>query len=528
MNLTTLLQFVEPSPDNDGLCVLNSWLQTTPLSRLEPVELDAHLEFALVARQMAWADYDTARIHVQYDAPHVITILHQVSIPGTIRVTGKSIISQRGICYVKANAKMAVMDRVERSASPCFVASLEESRLFVRREEFDCNSFSLLIYGRATQVVGALIHLAIEGGRLTLEISRGRELLAQLEEHYRLVFGCKIQRAQRFLDLACEYTIWEAAKKVLAGVRCRRALVRREAVRLDLMRKLTLPRLAWAAKQLHRPLRFGDEVRRLAVVCRYPGPKASFHACYHDLHEWVDYNYLSAPLSACSETVLARLRELNSVEVDNLGMITLPPVQIPSASFPPRLPLVARAGGCLLAAARRCHNMFTFLVCRLVRQILGGMTCKDAVVALCCRQKDILRAFPSEPHPFEPFTVGAAVRMLSGPDVFLSHRDVASARNLFLWVQIKRQKGKSPSLMEWKARQTKGFEILPAKYSACYSGFGGDLDLVMSRPLYPSDACLRQGAPNFSKSPRACNGKKAQIVCCPCVYKVSFVETCRV
>jgi len=31
----------------------------------------------------------------------------------------------------------------------------------------------------------------------------------------------------------------------------------------------------------------------LAALCEYPGKRARYHACYYDLREDVDYNYLS-------------------------------------------------------------------------------------------------------------------------------------------------------------------------------------------------------------------------------------------
>ena len=81
-------------------------------------------------------------------------------------------------------------------------------------------------------------------------------------------------------------------------------------------------------------------------MCRYPGPRASFHACYYDLREMVDYNYLSVPIKACE--VLEQLKGLSSVDVwlwDEQGRATetkrtLPVVQTPSSTFPPRFLLL--------------------------------------------------------------------------------------------------------------------------------------------------------------------------------------------
>jgi len=39
----------------------------------------------------------------------------------------------------------------------------------------------------------------------------------------------------------------------------------------------------------------GEAVCKLAALCEYPGKRARFHACYYDLREDVDYNYLSVP-----------------------------------------------------------------------------------------------------------------------------------------------------------------------------------------------------------------------------------------
>jgi len=63
-------------------------------------------------------------------------------------------------------------------------------------------------------------------------------------------------------------------------------------------------RFAWAAKALPErffPVGLGEAVRKLAALCEYPGKKARFHACYYDLKEDVDYNYLSVPTRACGE-----------------------------------------------------------------------------------------------------------------------------------------------------------------------------------------------------------------------------------
>ena len=84
-------------------------------------------------------------------------------------------------------------------------------------------------------------------------------------------------------------------------------------------------RFAWAARALPGrffPAGLGDKVRKLAALCDYPGKKARYHACYYDLKEDVDYNYLAVPMRACEgllEDGLAVLKGMGPIEVQVYG-----------------------------------------------------------------------------------------------------------------------------------------------------------------------------------------------------------------
>jgi len=111
-------------------------------------------------------------------------------------------------------------------------------------------------------------------------------------------------------------------------------------------------RFAWAACALPDcffPVGLGEAVRQLAALCEYPGKRARFHACYYDLKEDVDYNYLSVPMRACEglEGAMEALKEMGPIEVqvyDGSGKLTESKRTLPIAmhlkSFPSRVLLL--------------------------------------------------------------------------------------------------------------------------------------------------------------------------------------------
>ena len=117
-------------------------------------------------------------------------------------------------------------------------------------------------------------------------------------------------------------------------------------------RSLTLidnNRFAWAARALPGrffPVGLGEAVRKLAALCEYPGKKARFHACYYDLKEDVDYNYLAVPVGACEglEGAMEALKEMGPIQVHvygESGVLTESKRTLPTAmhltGFPPRV-----------------------------------------------------------------------------------------------------------------------------------------------------------------------------------------------
>ena len=114
--------------------------------------------------------------------------------------------------------------------------------------------------------------------------------------------------------------------------------------------------LAWAAHALPGrffPAGLGDAVRKLASLCDYPGRRARYHACYYDLRENVDYNYLSVP--SC-EGGMGALKGLTPIEVeayDDLGKRTgrkrTMPITMRLTGFPQRTLLLRQfVDWCLL------------------------------------------------------------------------------------------------------------------------------------------------------------------------------------
>ena len=110
-------------------------------------------------------------------------------------------------------------------------------------------------------------------------------------------------------------------------------------------------RFAWAATALPErffPAGLGETVRQLAALCEYPGKRARYHACYYDLKEDVDYNYLAVPMRACEgllEDGLEALKGMGPIEVQVYGESgvltenkrTMPIAMRLTASFPPRI-----------------------------------------------------------------------------------------------------------------------------------------------------------------------------------------------
>ena len=78
----------------------------------------------------------------------------------------------------------------------------------------------------------------------------------------------------------------------------------------------------------------------LAALCEYPGKRARYHACYYDLREDVDYNYLSVPSDGSSEEALKGMGPIEVEAYDDLGKRTgrkrTMPITMRLTGFPQR------------------------------------------------------------------------------------------------------------------------------------------------------------------------------------------------
>jgi len=84
----------------------------------------------------------------------------------------------------------------------------------------------------------------------------------------------------------------------------------------------------------------GEQVRKLAALCEYPGKRARYHACYYVLREDVDYNYLSVPRDGSLEV----LGPIEVLVYDDLGKRTgrkrTMPITMNLTGFSPRVLLL--------------------------------------------------------------------------------------------------------------------------------------------------------------------------------------------